>query len=354
MSTSYATYTFPDGTHCYSGPNCQKHASQIAALSAVNSVTDPESFERAVQAEVAAPVVPLAKGLKPREIPTGEPRKFSDLLRSGDKGSRVVTSVDLATPPGYFVASVKMLGITTEYLIDGTEGDLHAPVVGRIELYKGRGSIYRGSELKGGNYLGQIGGTSDKTFSDAFDDIVEPPAPLPVAPASTPSVPDGADAYNLADYTAGGISILHEPHTNGEFKKAVKQLRSEKIGVRVVRPSFNKNQGHFDQKPVVSGPANGTPLVVDLGRTYPNLEVVGGNVVINAEGVYGGGITVRSGAAVTIITPPGKFTIEVDPGAAVTVYPREGAWGGVWSEEGSSVTIDNRFNHELREHKRKR
>lgn len=356
---------FPDGTRCYTGFNCRRHAPQIAALSAPASITGPESFEQALaqadRPEVVEPVVPLAKGLKPREIAADESRTYADILRSGDKGSRVVTSVDMSTPPGYFVTSVKMLGITTEYLLDGTEGDKNAKIVGRIELVKARGHIYRGSDFKGGQYLGGIGENSDKTFEEAFDDITIKPEPIPVAPKSTPTPygePLGSatreQAYNPNSYSDHAPNIVKQVRTNSEFRKAIRQLRAEPNGgIRVVEVDFGKRFGHFSEKPVVHAPKDGTPLVIDYVNGYTDLEIAEGNVVINATATYGGGVTVRQGASATIISPHGKFTVEAEAGSAVTVYPRSGARGGIWADEGANVTLDDLYEHDIKVYTRK-
>lgn len=381
MSNSHKVITLPDGTKCYSGPNCRTHAGAIAAMNSDTAaahtvIVNPEAFELALKqadhADQAKPTEVLAKGLQPRILNKDQARTYADLLRSGDKGARVVTSVDMSTPPGYFIASTKMLGLTTEYLVQGTEGDPKAPIVGRIELRKSRGSIYRGNELKGGEYLGSVGGNfSNLTFADAFDAIALGPEPLPTPPARTPGVfgePAGIGEagsflnrdrnYDVASYTANSGTAPREVRTNGEFKKAIQQVRAEKLGlVRVVRAKFDFNgkHGFFGvNKPEVFGPQDGTPLVIDMGRHYTSLDVTGGNVVINAEGLYGGGVTVRKGAAVTIITPPGKFTIDVEAGASVTVFPRAGARGGVWSAEGASVQIDDLYPHDIQNHVRPR
>lgn len=369
MTTTASFIQLPNGEKCYSGPTCQKHGAAIKSMAGSIGVVanDPAgSFEQAlVQADQVAAFEPLeikAKGAKLRELAEGESRTYADVICSGDKGSRVVTSVDITTPPGHFIASVRMLGITTEYLIEGDEGDKKAKILGRIELSKERGNVYRGSDLKGGKYIGRIGSASGMGFSDAFDEIAAKPEPLPEAPASTPTPMGGPfgtvareKSYSVNAYSDHRPVVVKQVSTNAEFKKAIRQIRSEPLGAtRVVEVHFAKNHGHFSEKPVVHGPKDGTPLVVNFIGGYTDIEVAEGNVVINATGTYGGGVTVKRGAAATIITPHGKFTIDAEAGSAVTVFPRSGARGGVWSDEGANVVIDDLYEHSITNHVRKR
>ena len=378
MTTTASYISLPNGEKCYSGPTCQRHGAAIKAMgTSVQPLTsDPASaFEAAVtqsdQVATFEPVEIKAKGAKLRELVPGESHTYADLIRSGDKGSRVVTSIDMSTPPGHFVASVRMLGITTEYLIEGDEGDKKAKILGRIELYKDRGSVYRGSELKGGEYLGRIGSESGMGFDDAFDKIAAKPDPLPAPPAATPG-PFGQQAgvgavgdlssfthrtlnYNVNSYSDHRSVAVKQVRTNGEFKKAIRQLRAEPYNaVRVVEVNFGKNHGYFSERPVVHGPKDGTPLVIDFVNGYTSLEVAEGNVVINATATYGGGVIVKRGAAATIITPHGKFNIDAEAGSAITVYPRSGARGRVLSDEGANVMIDDLYEHTIENRVRKR
>jgi hypothetical protein len=78
----------------------------------------------------------------------------------------VVTFTDATTPAGHFAAVVKMLGVTTTYLLEGTDGDVDAVIKGRIEA-PGFGSvlrIYVGGGVKGGSWQGRFEST-EKAFA---------------------------------------------------------------------------------------------------------------------------------------------------------------------------------------------
>ena len=63
----------------------------------------------------------------------------------------VATSVG-EVPSGYFVATTKVLGIVTTYMLSGELDDENATIVGRVEINKNRSGIncYRGDRIKGG------------------------------------------------------------------------------------------------------------------------------------------------------------------------------------------------------------
>lgn len=64
----------------------------------------------------------------------------------------IVATSDGDCPAGYFVATTKVLGILTSYLLEGTKDDDEAPIVGRVEAneYFGGINAYRGDRIKGG------------------------------------------------------------------------------------------------------------------------------------------------------------------------------------------------------------
>lgn len=58
-------------------------------------------------------------------------------------------------PEDHFVVSTRILGIESFYLLKGEENDMTAEIVGRLESPKNKtNSAYRGSELRGGEFLG--------------------------------------------------------------------------------------------------------------------------------------------------------------------------------------------------------
>ncbi len=78
---------------------------------------------------------------------------LNDIRKASD--TPVITSVDDTTPDGYFVATCKVVGLTTEYLLRGAKDDGNAEVVGRIEIHPAdmRRYAYQGAGIKGGQPL---------------------------------------------------------------------------------------------------------------------------------------------------------------------------------------------------------
>lgn len=76
----------------------------------------------------------------------------------------VATSVG-EVPAGYFVATTKVLGIVTTYMLKGELDDENATIVGRVEINKNRSGIncYRGDRIKGGELLSA--GSYDEAWS---------------------------------------------------------------------------------------------------------------------------------------------------------------------------------------------
>lgn len=70
-----------------------------------------------------------------------------------------ITKSDSATPAGYFLLTVKILGIPTVYLAKGTQQEY--VIAGRVELPTG--DAYKGAGIKGGSYLGRV-----HTFAETF------------------------------------------------------------------------------------------------------------------------------------------------------------------------------------------
>lgn len=71
-------------------------------------------------------------------------------------------------PNDHFAISTRILGIQSFYLLKGETGDLTAEVVGRLESPANRANTaYRGTELKGGEFLG-----SNLWFIEAMELIV--------------------------------------------------------------------------------------------------------------------------------------------------------------------------------------
>jgi len=86
--------------------------------------------------------------------------KLKNLWNSAE--SELWTHDEPKLPEDVFSATLKVLGITTIYILRGEQGDMEAEVIGRIELPEmTRGSEgpalgYRGNGLKGGEFLGSV------------------------------------------------------------------------------------------------------------------------------------------------------------------------------------------------------
>jgi len=90
----------------------------------------------------------------------------------GHAESKTSVYTDSSTPEGHFAATSKVLGITTTYLLRGTVGDPHAPILGRVEIQDasdGSGNYrtvaYRGDRLKGGKLAGYLN-SYEEIFAD--------------------------------------------------------------------------------------------------------------------------------------------------------------------------------------------
>ena len=90
---------------------------------------------------------------------------LKDLWNSAE--SDLWTHDEPALPADIFTATVKVLGITTIYILRGEQGDDLAEVIGRVELPlltrgdEGPALGYRGAGLKGGYFLGSVSESLD-------------------------------------------------------------------------------------------------------------------------------------------------------------------------------------------------
>jgi hypothetical protein len=90
---------------------------------------------------------------------------LADIRKAAE--SEVRTAVDDDTPNGHFLATAKVLGITSTYLLAGDEGNPDGAIVGRVEWpAAGRQGLdspfgYRGAGLKGGQLLGAWKGSAN-------------------------------------------------------------------------------------------------------------------------------------------------------------------------------------------------
>jgi hypothetical protein len=84
---------------------------------------------------------------------------LDDIRKAAD--TPVITSVDDTTPDGYFAATCKVVGLTTEYLLRGAKDDGAAEIVGRIEIHPAdmRCYAYHGGGIKGGQPLFGVRGS---------------------------------------------------------------------------------------------------------------------------------------------------------------------------------------------------
>lgn len=93
--------------------------------------------------------------------------KLSDLRKHAE--SDIFFAPEPRLPEDIFSITVKVLGITTIYLLRGDQTDEDSTVIGRIELPlltrgdEGPALSYRGAGLKGGHFLGSASsGLDDK------------------------------------------------------------------------------------------------------------------------------------------------------------------------------------------------
>lgn len=86
------------------------------------------------------------------------PNTLADLRKNIDDGTELWTGTDDSTPEGTFIATAKVLGIVTTYLLEGQTGDEGAAILGRIEhqgtMAAPRRAAYASNGIKGGSYVG--------------------------------------------------------------------------------------------------------------------------------------------------------------------------------------------------------
>jgi hypothetical protein len=352
------TIEMPGGRieRCSKPGNCRRH--NVGTI--LGPTAPAASFDAflAEQPPVKPDEVPLSQGFPPLAERAGK-RTYADLLRSADKGQRVVVwGGDGRVPAGHFIASTKMMGIVTEYLLAGTQGDENARIVGRIELgdpFPGsRGArnasiAYRGSELKGGEFLGTVQ-DFDKSFERmALNKGIRPEAPATVDPRG--------NSFEITAYARPEKTRVKAVNTQHQFAQAVNQPNPLPGGVvRLVEADLSGKHWSPDinATPEIHAPSDGTPLLISFKRGYTRLVVASGNVVINATDPHGGGIDVRPGASLTVITPGSKFSVRADEGSTVKVFPRAGARGRVWasSPADTQVEVDDTYEHTFEAHYR--
>ncbi|MBC9704860.1 MAG: hypothetical protein H9W81_07770 [Enterococcus sp.] len=87
---------------------------------------------------------------------------MTDTLKSIKKAADIdiVATSNGDAPEGHFVATTKVLGLTTTYLLNGELDDEDAVIVGRVEIIEKpnkansyRTNAYRGSRIKGGELI---------------------------------------------------------------------------------------------------------------------------------------------------------------------------------------------------------
>lgn len=128
---------------------------------------------------------------------------------------------------------------------------------------------------------------------------------LAIRLAADPSTgrPDFADFANPGNLTG--------------VRKAVKDAKAGKVpGILLRHEATQKLDGRLD----IAGPADGTPLYVDMQSGFTPLRVTSGTVVINARSNMGTGIWVGRDATVVVVAAPDrKVSTTVDGGVALLV-----------------------------------
>lgn len=91
---------------------------------------------------------------------------FADIQKVAE--GIVSTSIDDAAPAGHFVATTKVYGHTTTYLLEGELDSAEAVVKGHVIYTEDHGKLasigYRDGGLVGGYYLGRVQ-SFEKTFA---------------------------------------------------------------------------------------------------------------------------------------------------------------------------------------------
>ena len=94
---------------------------------------------------------------------------FVDIQKAAE--GIVSTSIDAATPAGHFVATAKIHGHATTYLLEGVFDSPDAVIKGHVIYTEDHGKLasigYRDGGLVGGYYLGRV-----QSFEETFAQMV--------------------------------------------------------------------------------------------------------------------------------------------------------------------------------------
>lgn len=101
------------------------------------------------------------------------------------------------------------------------------------------------------------------------------------------------------------------------LRRTLKDAKAGKVrGLVLTNAATAKLEGRLE----VAGPADGTPLFVDVASGFAPLRVTGGVVVVNAHSAMGNGIDVGKDATVVVFAGSGrKVSTSVDGGVACVV-----------------------------------
>jgi hypothetical protein len=151
------------------------------------------------------------------------------------------------------------------------------------------------------------------------------------------SVEDGERVLYVTDYVYGRLKTQLHPKGLTETRRALSNKRGEtQRAMRVVYLDWESVPPTSAGAPLdVVGPKDGRPLVVHVRAGAPTMNVVSGNVIIEARG-NGFGIHVKDGARARVIAVPGhKVGVTAEPGSIVDLYAEEGSRGSQHIQPGA-------------------
>lgn len=142
------------------------------------------------------------------------------------------------------------------------------------------------------------------------------------------------DDVKVAERRCKAVTIAAEPAPHrpqaSEFarpasmtavRKAVRDAKAGRVrGIVLTDDATAKLDGRLD----IAGPADGTPLFVDVPSGFSPLRVTSGVVVVNARSSMGNGVEVGKDATVVVLAGPGrKVSTTVEGGVACVVGAEE-------------------------------
>lgn len=121
------------------------------------------------------------------------------------------------------------------------------------------------------------------------------------------------------------------PSTLTELRAAIRDAKAGKVrGITITQAATAKLDGGL----AVTGPADGSPLFVEIRSGFAPLKVTSGFVVVDAGSSFGNGIDVGKDATVVVLAGAGRKVSTTVNGGVAVVVGAEGARGLQFNRDG--------------------